>query len=539
MSVEVVDEFLRSDESNLDGTGWTSNGMALLDNRITPNSSIYAPAPPTTDVTYGFAWAFLSGDDRTPLNANQEARAVVYSAIQNVDSIQVNTLLIAGSIGTFVLDSAHGRTVGTLGLVDLGGFSGYTPAIDQQWVCQFTDTAELTIDFGESIAESGPILGAVFSFDAFARIILRLDDSVAGTTYQPLAGYGLRLAYEAASVRKLYLDKIDKTNGGWVNLTSATVTTSTTKVSSTDLNVIQDIRLTISDEEDGSVKLRGYLNQQIDTSPDIEFSDQGYGSATYYPIHKDPGYFGIEIGAQGVACEFVRFVDDWDYPVSDSWRGRTLSQLRTELTYELSRGGFDDLADELKNYWLRKAHDSLRNHLGDLALFLRRESTFTLTFDNSRVARIPDSVDSVLKIMETSTRVSLEFSLQDYDPQRGLTVFVPSGPGGGTQTYRIRYTVKISQITGDTDRSWCPRQYDEALVLLATLMASTKNANKGWVDMIRERLSMAMRGIRTDMNRLKRSENAGFHVRRGHGRRLRSLRRYAPDGNIDNLYGRW
>lgn len=540
MATKVEDEFIRDDETLLSGTGWTANGLTLVNQSVTPTSLIGEPNPPTTDITYGFGWGFLSGTKFAPLSPNQEIEGHVFSAIESIPSTLCTSLVISGNFGTFTLNQSHNRVVGTKVLIDVGsGFTGYTPSISQRWVATITGDATFVVDFGEPIVESTPLgdpptLGFVFSQDVFARVIARLDDSVTSTSYNPFAGYGLTLQWDSNNVRTLCIDKINRSGGGWVRVAATTVNLH--KVSNTDLNVIQTIRLTVEDLPTG-VKIRGYVNQSTDTSPDVEYTDLGHGDTSYFPWHKESGYFGLELGAQLVACEYFKAEDDWTYPPDDTWTGRTLSEMRDELEFELARGGTPNITTNTMNYYIRKSHDSFRNEIGDLALFLRRERNFTLTFDNHNIASLTDEIDSVQTIYDAETREILPFQILDYGDNKGFKLRIQRAPAGGTRIYAISYMLRPGQLRDDDDRSWVPREYDEAITLGAARMVASKSSNKGWVQDLKERYAFAMRGVKKSMNRLKRQENAGFHIRRH--RSYRRLSRYAPDGNPDFLYGRF
>lgn len=541
MTLEVKDYFERANETTLSGTGWTANGIGLTNFFAVPNASIYSPNPPTVDVTYAYGWAYLSGTGYIPQSAGQQVRASCISTIENVDPLATNTLGIGGDTGTFTLTSAHGRTIGTLGLMTIAGFSGYTPAIDGTWVVTFTAADEFTIDFGESIAEGSTVLGTAESDDAFARIWARLDENVDSTDFDPRAGYGLLISYQSDTTIDLRLQKYDKANGGIVTLATAAAVSGANTVSSTYLGVQQDLRLTVEDLPDGTVKLRGYLNQDIDTSPAVEVIDYGASSGSFIALHRDPGFWGFDLGAPGTAVEAFLAEDDWQYPPDDPFTGRTLAELRTDLGYELTRGNFVsggtnlNLPDALMNYWIRKAHDNFRNKLGDRPLFLRKEETFTLTFDSQHVADLPDKIDSIAKIYDASTRKRYVFELLDYTVGRGLKIRIPHGPSGTSRNFIISYMMRTSELLDDDDRSWVPRQYDGCIVLMATRMAASRAGEKTWVLDIQSREQEAIRDAMRDMVRLKRQESPSFRVAK---RRIgRGRERWAPEGNAEYLYG--
>lgn len=364
----------------------------------------------------------------------------------------------------------------------------------------------------------------------------RLDDSVTEAAFSPAKGYVCRLAYLASGVRNLVFLKYDRDNAGTLKtLKTVAITTLTQSggAAPTDLAVSQDLRFTITNTDIG-VRLRAFINNDNDLSPDLDFIDLGADSSDTgpYTTHKDPGFWAFGLGMVGNAVEFFEAKDYSDIEEETVQTGRTLKQLRDAMDIEMSRGSINTLPEATKNLWLNKSQEDVRSEIGDLAIFNRREEEFTVSATN-RLVTFPNTVAKIENIVNSAgVRTPIGFRFVSYSPNMGIVIQLAEQPTD--KTYLVLYHKRWTELLSDTDRCLVPRMYDEAVYLGAVMRAASRASDAKWEASINRRHSRAMALMKRDLNRIRRMERTTLKVP-GSVNHRHGFLRYV--GGIEELWG--
>lgn len=376
------------------------------------------------------------------------------------------------------------------------------------------------------VATASEPTGAGQEFEAFVAGASNLDgngiiiwnrfDTVADyDPTVPTVGYGLSLGWNTDGTRPLSLIKINKATAALELLATLSNVTLDTGPGGTDIGYAQLIRLVTVTLGDGSVLVRGYVNQDDDSDPTIEAVDRGQvttgASAT---MHLDAGTYAITLsGTSTVSVDRVTVRDDYVLSgFSDYKTGRrTLSELRTNLKLKMDRGIASNLSDEYLNTVLNDAVEHEMDDLADLATFTRKMRTEALTEDAAQLVTLPYDVDTIIDIYDASSNQPVEWRLIHVDSANRAVIHMPRSPGG--ESYQILYNEKWEPMEEDTDECVIPQRFDEIVVLGALLRVGTADRDARYTRGIEELYRARKKAVRKKLNSRQRNQKAQLHVR--------------------------
>tara|TARA_R100000808_G_scaffold21160_1_gene45760 strand:+ start:8208 stop:9527 length:1320 start_codon:yes stop_codon:yes gene_type:complete len=354
----------------------------------------------------------------------------------------------------------------------------------------------------------------VTSFGAgqYISLLARLDSDVTSASYSPKDGYQMRLVFTATGNCDLFFYRYNKQTGGQEDaLTNVDVSSSMLKVSSTELGVLQEIRFTVTNEENG-VRLRGFVNNDDDENPTLTYLDRGVNVSRSFTT-KDAGYWGMMISAAGLGVDSWDAQDKYVVPQEGKHVGRTLAQLRTLLSDRISRGGNRNLTDAYLDTQLNLAQNEVMTDLGDLALFTKREETMTLTStDSGKTFELPTRVETLIDILRSPSRTPVDWSLLNMNQENtGIRVRMSQNIGG--ESVFVIYKIGWQDMLSDTDRCAVPRQFDESVILSAVLRIAERQGDMTYFQTVAAMKSAADGRMRSYLNKTKRMQHTAIQVR--------------------------
>ena len=289
------------------------------------------------------------------------------------------------------------------------------------------------------------------------------------------------------------------------------VSTSMLKVSSTELGVLQEIRFTVTNEENG-VRLRGFVNNDDDENPTLSYLDRGVNVSRSFTT-KAAGYWGMMISATAAGVDSWDAQDKYVVPQEGKHVGRTLAQLRTLLSDRISRGGNRNLTDAYLDTQLNLAQNEVMTSLGDLALFNKREETMTLTStDSGKTFELPTRVETLIDILRSPSRTPVDWSMLNMNQENtGIRVRMSQNIGG--ESVFVLYKIGWQDMLSDTDRCAVPRQFDESVILSAVLRISERQGDMAYFQTISAMRGAADMRMRAYLNKLKRMQHTVVQVR--------------------------
>ena len=356
------------------------------------------------------------------------------------------------------------------------------------------------------------VVVTTFGAGQYISLLARVDSDVTAASYSPKDGYQMRLVFTASDNCDLVFHRYNKNTGGQEDaLTNVDVSTSMLKVSSTELGVLQEIRFTVTNEENG-VRLRGFVNNDDDENPTLSYLDRGVNVSRSFTT-KDAGYWGMMISAAGLGVDSWDAQDKYVVPQEGKHVGRTLAQLRTLLSDRISRGGNRNLTDSYLDTQLNLAQNEVMTNLGDLALFNKREETITLTStDSGKTFELPTRVETLIDILRSPSRTPVDWSMLNMNQENtGIRIRMSQNIGG--ESVFVLYKIGWQDMLSDTDRCAVPRQFDESVILSAVLRISERQGDMAYFQTIAAMKSAADTRMRAYLNKLKRMQHTAVQVR--------------------------
>jgi len=371
-------------------------------------------------------------------------------------------------------------------------------------------------DSTEQMIEAA-VVAYVEGADKHVGLWLRLDDAVTISAFAPDRGYLCRLSYEASEVRKLEIIRI---NSGYVEVVLGTTadvgrqgSARTILSGASDLGVLQDLRFTVTDEDKG-VRLRAFVNNDDDQSPDLSVLDLGTAATGSVPI-RDAGFWGFEMksATTEVGIDYIRAVDRFIVPLEDIHSARTLSQLRTDLNDEVTRGGNRSLSDAYLNRQLNLSVEEVMRTVRRASMFTLREAEMTLTTDDTddRIVEMPNYIEAVEEIFTSPGRRFVGFSLVSTN-ESGTALRLRLSTVLSNEAVRVRYHKKWSKMIADDDQCIVPRLYDEVVILGAAKRIARRSSDQAYYQTIISEYGYSLRTMQKYLNRLGSMERKRFRV---------------------------
>lgn len=366
-----------------------------------------------------------------------------------------------------------------------------------------------------------------------ASQIVAIAGRCAGTAASPSSGYRLSLTWGAAGARTAKLQKYNRASPGSVlDLTSATVTLVTSNTS--DLRVMQELRLTITDTPRG-VLLNGYVNQDNDETPTITFTDLGRdsGGAGYTPTHKTAGSWMFFFTTTGVSLELFEGKDYFTLEKYNPYAGRTLKQLRDSVLVLVDRTSSSNFQAASLNQFINDAQEEVLIELGDLALFARTEETMTLSSVTNDRTFLPSYVERVERIAWPTDGSPVRWTYRDLDASGLPSIQIDPAPGSSGSDYLVTYYKRATELVSDTDRTIVPRWLDEAVVAGAARRVAEQDSDARFSAAMEKRFAELIHRGKKHGNRLLRQSAGRFHVPIN---RRHPMSRYAPTWQLGSYW---
>lgn len=358
---------------------------------------------------------------------------------------------------------------------------------------------------------------------------------VGGADATPTYGYGIELLYGASGARtlRLYRSNAGGFGGTQVSyLASASVATSTLKavippaVSESDLGVIQEIRVVVR-KVDAGVLLRGYLNEQDDNKPTLEFLDRRDWPTTF-------GNWYFYLGSSPVArtlCVTYFEAEDIDTSTEVTLRKDRLTWPQVLAKVRLRYDGTatsTSLDENLVKEFANATQKEIVQQLGDPWFMTPTEALSTTLLADGRSA-MPEFVARVLEVYSSQT-----IPTEGVEPQKAAWAYGgPSSEGretvrfGGVAVGSIKYRLRLTDMATDTDQTVIPSEHEDALIYGVCHKISLTDANDSRQDRFAQQYDWHMKLLFMEHNRRR-------HVP---GRRFHSPRRTRLFGTRHGPYG--
>tara|TARA_R110000803_G_scaffold54250_3_gene110919 strand:- start:4152 stop:5738 length:1587 start_codon:yes stop_codon:yes gene_type:complete len=320
------------------------------------------------------------------------------------------------------------------------------------------------------------------------------------------AGYGFQAIWGIDGARTLLLWKVDSTSG------TLQIMKSITGVDFIDaddnLHRLQHLRLVTYDHADTvggevtRVVVRGYLNEDDDALPTIEYVDRG--SEEGNPIHRDPGTFGLSFTVVSqVVVDSWEGTDEYVIPAFGIQKGecRTRLEFRESLYALMSRANNNDIDTDRANMAIEYAISHVHNDMGDDALWRIKSRKFDLTAATDGTIELPWDIDRVIQVFETTGKYRVPWAevIHDGDGDRRY-IAIGNGLSG---VFYVRYLERWEQLDEDTDCLPIPRRHDEVALLAAGMRMARHEHDQGFEASLRGDYTIALDGLKLDMKRRK------------------------------------
>lgn len=467
---------------------------------------------------------------KTVVDADVHARAnVAFFREKFSSSISSFT---TGTSTVLTLATPHGATTaGAWTLVSVSGVSG-SVGLNGIFYGSLEGTNDVRV-FVDTTADT-PTGGTVTDQGMTFSLACRLNTDVVASTFLPTQGYLAQLSWEVSGVRKITILRYDM--GAQLGITaagSATILGSYTLLteevnrdsSSADFKISQDFRMIVDDDnrKAGRVRVRAYLNNLDDESPQLELFDTGAETASP-PVATSPlsiareGAFGFQFFSQEMGMNLFQVADYYAQtsnatPAKDNTR--TLGTLRDNVKTRVERSTGSTFPDSLYEDWLREAQDEIVNELGMMAMFLRNRKVYTLDPEDEDLQNgtkryiLPKEIRWIesLKSSATQQELSWEFAYQDESGRMVIDVFADDR---GSGPYDMIYFTHPRRFELTTDESSIPREFRNVLIQLAIVKAAQYHSDgnleisaRGEYARVYKVMSMSMQRIHQQTHRSK------------------------------------
>lgn len=351
------------------------------------------------------------------------------------------------------------------------------------------------------------------------RIIVGLFSTADGAGW----GYGVRLTYANADVRTLEIVRDNGTaiTAGGSPASVATVTLTTSQIlsqSSSDLNVLQEIRL-IATPVEGGTRVRAYVNQDDDDEPNLEYVDHrdpfdltGSTLGQWY-FHFDEAPIRTLKVAEIHGDDIVEREPD-DVQIKDR---HTLEEIRNNVLTRMdgSSTGTDRAGDTaFMNEIINSTVEEIISEVGDMAWFMQVVEEITLSPDSDRVVTLPTYIDRVFTIVNVEREFSAPWQFLGKLANEVTQIVFEKGYDALSGRHRIHYQMKYQRMDADADSCPIPRRYTEAIVYGTIMRVAEFDTNDSLHQQSMARFQQKLRQIRQDMNRLNRSTKVKLQARR-------------------------
>jgi hypothetical protein len=324
-------------------------------------------------------------------------------------------------------------------------------------------------------------------------------------------GYGLQLIWNADGSRTLNLVKVN-----YVTQYPDLVDTKTVTLISfddSDLGVLQSARLQAYDQPDGSTLVRGYLNEDDEALPALEFEDRGTGLNN--PPNRSVETYGFAFGAAAtLQLDTITATDAYAQPDFGTFKvgHRTLSEIREELLMNVQGSVHTNNSSTVYNAMINQAACTEINKLGDQAMFLRRLELHVAEKDSDGLYLMGHNVERVLDIFDSSSKGPIDYYLVGMTNEGRLRLSLDESPG---DSMYVRYMQRYQPMVADTDQCPIPQTYDEIVVLAAALRTVTVNRDKELFAVLAERYKSAFEATRIAMAAYNRQTKGEFFLNLG------------------------
>lgn len=372
--------------------------------------------------------------------------------------------------------------------------------------------------------DAGQEVRALVASGVEGGLVVSIGARMVQTAFVSSYGYVLKLTYSNAGARTIAFQRYAPTSPGTAyDLTAATAVTLRTSNSS-NLYVLQDIRMTVTNVANGGVRLRAYVNNYDDADPDLDFTDYGKDTATsaYLQTQESAGQWMFAFSGAGAVVEEFSASDYYEIEAATEFSGRTLAQLRTAVRNVVDRSTQTNFPSATIDQYINDAHEEFFAELGDHALFMRREETMTLTTDGTRRVFMPANVDRIEAIVDSTNSTPVAFWARDMTSDGRQTIELDMWNGSGVSSAIVSYFARFEPLVADTDRTPVPRRYDEAIVVAAAVRMAETYDNQGLVVILQARLARVLGLVKKSMSRLMRQTFARMHVPPTHFRNRRT-----------------
>jgi len=351
------------------------------------------------------------------------------------------------------------------------------------------------------------------------RIIVGLYSLADGASW----GYGVRLTYANNSVRTLEIIRDDGTaiTAGGSPTSVATVTLTTAQIlsqSSSDLNVLQEIRL-IATPVEGGTRVRAYVNEDDDDTPNLEYVDHrdsfdltGSALGQWY-FHFDEAPLRTLKVAE-IHGDDIEEREPDDVQIKDR---HNLGEIRANVLTRMdgSSTGTDRAGDTVfMNEIINSTVEEIITEVGDVAWFMQvvEELTFIPTVD--RVVTLPTYIDRIFTIVDVEREFSAPWQFLGKLANEVSQIVFEKGYNAKGRRLRVHYQMKYQRMDVDADPCPIPRRYTETVVYGTIMRVAEFDTNDSLHAQTMARFQQKLRQMRQDMNRLNRTTKVKLQARR-------------------------
>lgn len=356
------------------------------------------------------------------------------------------------------------------------------------------------------------------------------DNHITIGTYVPdgtglIWGVGVRFTFDNNDVRTLELILSSTAGIGAAPdiLLTKDVSTETLKadlqgLGDTDLLVLQEMRLIVTVVE-GGLRMRGYINEDDDDQPDLEYID------FRDPFHFTGSTFGnwffafgeSQAGDLKVAEIHARDYEERLPEVVQLQDRHTLGEIRANVLTRMdgSSTGTDRAGDTtFMNEIINSTVEEIISEVGDVAWFMQVVEELTFTPNVDRVVTLPSYVDRVFTIVDVEREFSAPWQFLGKLADEVVQIVFEKGYSATGRRLRVHYQMKYQRMDVDADQCPIPRRYTEAVVYGTIMRVAEFDTNDSLHQQTMGRFQQKLRQMRQDMNRLNRSTKVKLQARR-------------------------
>lgn len=539
-------EFVGADESPLsESSAFTAGQLDRGSNRVIGGD---ASAIVQTTAAKHAGVAMLSSP--AAQNRDQHVRIVATCLEEQNGSLTIITVG-DGSSGVLTFSGAHGRT--GWGYLTLSGITETTSPqtgldLNTTWLVDFdTATNQATIiglaltgtTFEPTASPStATAVPADCYIDLFSRVPSTSVVASASTDFTPDRGYVFRLSYENGGVRKLRFLRYDFGSAGTLRELAVSADIASSLVTSngspeTNIGIGQDLRFIVQEVRGGRVKLRGYINNLDNESPDLEFTDKGddTGSASSAPISmaRTAGVPGFHFWSEKTVAAYFAASDYAEEELEGlQFFTPTLATVRARVKTRAEGSTTSNFPDSLYNQWIEEAQDEIIEDLGNMAFFMRRTEQLTLaseeTGPNAEIRfTMGRNVKTVEEVRSTTTGDKLDWRVHSLQDGGRLKIELATGQGG--TPYEITYFARTPKLSADTDNISIPPEHLGVLIELAVVKYAQYHSDAALERSAMDQFARKLSILKNSMSRFLRQNRGQERFR---GPRRGRVSRYVP-----------